>query len=154
SGQAIRVADRIPYGTTGAAAFAASQNGVLVYRNNPQSQTPAVGAAPASSISSAPLLWVDRSGTKVEQAGARSSWAGLDLSPDGKRMAVHRHDPDGGDIWIFESGKDTPSKFTFDASHDNSMPVWSPDGTRIAFASSRSGKWGLYLKQADNTRTE
>jgi dipeptidyl aminopeptidase/acylaminoacyl peptidase len=34
------------------------------------------------------------------------------------------------------------------------MPVWSPDGKRIAFGSRRNGKWGLYVKVADNTRTE
>lgn len=34
------------------------------------------------------------------------------------------------------------------------MPVWSPDGTRIAFGSRRNSKWGLYIKLADNTRAE
>jgi Tol biopolymer transport system component len=34
------------------------------------------------------------------------------------------------------------------------MPVWSPDGTRIAFGSKRAGKWGLYLKLADGTGSE
>jgi dipeptidyl aminopeptidase/acylaminoacyl peptidase len=97
---------------------------------------------------------VDRSGSKVEQAGLVSPWVGVDLSPDGKRAAVHRHDADGGDIWVFETGKDTPSKFTFDAAQDNSMPIWSPDGSRIAFGSRRAGKWGLYIKLADNTRNE
>src|SRR5262249_33109206 len=146
TGEAIRIADRIPYGATGAAAFAASQTGVLIFRNNPPSPTAAGGAANTSGIASAPLLWVDPSGAKLEQAGAQAGWAGLDLPPDGKRAAAHRHDADGGDIWIFESGKDTPSKFTFDATQDNSMPTWSPDGTRIAFGSRRNGKWGLYLK--------
>jgi Tol biopolymer transport system component len=80
---------------------------------------------------------------------------GIDLSPDGRKSAVHRHDAEGsGDIWIFESGVTAPSKFTFDASQDNSNPVWSPDGTSIAFASKRSGKSGLYLKLSDNTRNE
>ena len=48
----------------------------------------------------------------------------------------------------------TPSRFTFDAAQDNSSPVWSPDGSRIAFGSRRNGKWGLYIKLADNTRAE
>jgi Tol biopolymer transport system component len=78
----------------------------------------------------------------------------VDLSPDGKRAAAHRHEADGGDIWIFEAGNRTPSKFTFDASQDNSMPIWSPDGRRIAFGSRRSGKWNLYVKDADNTHSE
>jgi len=151
SGDAVRLADKIPYSSTGAGAFAASQTGVLIYRNTPQSRsTPGL----ASSISSQPLLWVGHSGAKVEQAGAAAGWAGLDLSPDGKRVAAHRHDANGGDIWLFDAGRDTPSPLTFDASQDNSSPVWSPDGKRIAFGSRRNGKWGLYVKAADNTGTE
>src|SRR5262249_10318844 len=46
------------------------------------------------------------------------------------------------------------SRFTFDASQENSSPVWSPDGKQIAFGSKRNGKWGLYVKLADNTRNE
>jgi eukaryotic-like serine/threonine-protein kinase len=57
-------------------------------------------------------------------------------------------------VWLFTAGQSTPSKFTFDASQDNSAPVWSPDGTRIAFASRRNGKSGLYVKLADNSRNE
>ena len=34
------------------------------------------------------------------------------------------------------------------------MPIWSPDGRRLAFGSRRNGKWALYVKVADNTRTE
>ncbi len=151
SGEAIRIADKIPYSTTGAAAFSASQTGVLLFRNNPQLQA---GAAATGAILNAPLVWVDRSGTRIEQAAAPAGWAGLNLSPDGKWTAVHRHDGNGGDIWNFEAGSDTPSRFTFDATQDNSMPVWSPDGRRIAFASRRNGKWGLYVKIADNTRAE
>jgi Tol biopolymer transport system component len=101
----------------------------------------------------APLVWVDRSGKTVQRLGEEAGWFGVDLSPDGKRAAVHRHDDTGGDIWIFEPALANPSKLTFDASQDNSSPIWSADG-RIAFGSRRNGKWGLYMKPADNTGGE
>ena len=34
------------------------------------------------------------------------------------------------------------------------MPVWWPDGKRIAFASVRAGEWGIYVKVADNSASE
>lgn len=34
------------------------------------------------------------------------------------------------------------------------MPVWSHDGTKIAFGSKRNGKWGLYVKSWDGTGPE
>lgn len=40
----------------------------------------------------------------------------------------------------------TTRRLTFDASQENSSPVWSPDSTRVAFASKRNGKWGIYAK--------
>ena len=43
---------------------------------------------------------------------------------------------------------------TFDPNQDNGMPVWSPDGRRIAFQSKRNGKWGLYQKNSDGTGAE
>jgi Tol biopolymer transport system component len=151
SGEPIRVADRIPYGSRGAAAFAGSHTGILLYRNDPLSASTPTSAAATTSV---PLLWIGRSGSKIQDAGAAGGWTGVDLSPDGKRAAGHRHEAEGGDIWIFEAGNTTPSKFTFDAAQDNSMPIWSPDGRRIAFGSRRNGKWGLYVKDADNTRSE
>ncbi len=47
-----------------------------------------------------------------------------------------------------------PAKFTFDAAQDNSAPIWSPDGTHVAFGSHRKEKWGIYVKVADSTKNE
>ena len=34
---------------------------------------------------------------------------------------------------------------------DDILPVWSPDGQRIAFASKRDGNWELYVMNADGS---
>jgi eukaryotic-like serine/threonine-protein kinase len=148
SGEAIRIADKVPFGDKGAGAFAASRNGVLIYRNTPP--VPAGTSAAGTNVLATSLVWVDRTSKTVQKLGTDAGWLGVDLSVDGKRVAVHRHDAEGGDVWIFEPGLANPTKLTFDATQDNSSPIWSADG-RIAFASRRNGKWGLYVKLADNT---
>ena len=102
------------------------------------------------------LTWVDRSGKAIETVGTSSPYIGPDLSPDGKRIAVHRHEGDGGDVWLLESGPSAGTRVTGDGSNkvENSPPLWSPDGTRIVYGSTRNGKGGLYTKRADGTGTE
>jgi eukaryotic-like serine/threonine-protein kinase len=155
AGDAIRLADKLTYDAAGAAAFSASRTGILIYRNTPPptAQT-ASGGAPSGGVYNLPLARVDRSGKKADPLAEPAGWAGVDISPNGKRIAAHRHDADGGDVWIFEPGQSTPAKFTFDATQDNSAPVWTPDGTSMAFGSHRNGKWGIYLKVADSSRNE
>jgi len=155
TGEAIRIADKLPYAASGVAAFSSSSTGVLIFRRSPDPVAQASSSrAPTSSVYSQPLVWVDRFGKKFDQLAPAAGWAGVALSPNGKRVAAHRHDAEGGDVWIFEAGQADPAKFTFDATQDNSSPLWTPDGAQIAFASRRSGKWGLYIKMADNTRNE
>jgi len=49
------------------------------------------------------------------------------------------------DLWIYEVARGLRTRFTFDPRPDNS-PVWSPDGTRVAFSSIRKGDFDLYIK--------
>jgi Tol biopolymer transport system component len=121
----------------GSFAFSISDTGVLAY---------GIGAGNSADLQ---MVWLDRQGKAVGTVGPPGNYRGLDLAPDGQHVAAHRHDGNGGDVWITDASRGTTSRFTLDASQDNSSPIWSPDGTRIVFASLRSGKWGLYVKPSN-----
>src|SRR6516162_3770476 len=112
--------------------------------------------AAAQATQNMKLTWVDRSGKTIETVGTSAPYIGPDLSPDGKRIAVHRHEGETGDVWLLESGPGAGTRYTGDGSNkvENSTPIWAPDETRIAYGSSRNGKGGLYTKRADGTGSE
>ena len=134
------VAEQVAFDGPGAA-FSASENGALAYRTG----------AGAPNLK---LTWIDRMGKPIESIGAPAGYLGPDLSPDGKQVAVHRHEGTGGDVWLVEAAGGKTSRLTFDASQENSSPLWSPDGSRIVFGSRRNGKWGLYQKLSNGTGNE
>jgi Tol biopolymer transport system component len=65
------------------------------------------------------------------------------LSPDGKSVVFSN----GGDIYSMRVGGQNPVNLTNDRSQGNTQPVFSPDGERIAFRSSRDGG-GIFLMGA------
>ena len=140
AGDPFPVAERVESSVfAGVLAFSVSENGVLAY---------GIGPGGAANLQ---MVWLDRQGKPIETLGPPGNYRGLDLAPDGTRVAAHRHDGQGGDIWVSDGRRGTTARLTFDASQDNSSPIWSPDGTRIAFGSFRSGQWGLYQKPSDGT---
>jgi len=160
-GEPIRIADGVPNvsgsnltstNLSGTASFGVSQTGVLIYRiGNGAGNAPQTSSNP---VIDRTLTWIDRAGARIGQVGGPGAYAGVDLSRDDKRVAVHVHEAAGGDSWFFDSDQGRMQRLTFDATQDNSMPIWSPDGARFAFASKRGNKWGLYVKLADGTSKE
>lgn len=61
------------------------------------------------------------------------------ISPDGKQIAFTYK----GDIYKVPAGGGTAVRLTSQPSYE-SVPVWSPDGRQIAFASDRHGR-RIYL---------
>ena len=125
---------------SGGAQFDVSTTGTLVY------------AAGDTLSDTAPMKWLDRTGTLSVLRNAPSSWTNPAFSPDGRLLAVDIHDGAQTDIWIYDWERDTLSRRTFDTA-DDARPVWSPDGTRIAYASRRGGSaaFNLYWQRADGT---
>ncbi len=76
----------------------------------------------------------------AQSSASRPSFATPDLSPDGKEMAF----ASGGDIWAAPaSGGEAHLLITDPA--DESRPLYSPDGTRLAFISTRTGAGDIYV---------
>ena len=58
----------------------------------------------------------------------------------------------GPDIWIYDLKRDLFRQLTFDDAYDT-HPIWTPDGERIVFASTRDGSPGLFAVAADGSTT-
>lgn len=70
----------------------------------------------------------------------------VDIDANAKRIAFastrHRST---SDIYIKSVEGNTITQFTNDLANDV-MPVWSPDGSTIAFCSDRAGNWDIYIQ--------
>jgi Tol biopolymer transport system component len=152
SGDAIRVADEVTSSSSanGQGDFDVSTNGTLIYY---QSAGGPGLIGPQSDGASWQLQWISRNGQDLERAGPYGTYRGFELSPNGRRIAVHRHEPTGGDVIVLEP-RGASLNITVDASRHNSMPIWSPDGSRIVYNSLRDGKWGLYEARSNGTGYE
>jgi serine/threonine protein kinase/Tol biopolymer transport system component len=135
TGDAITLAEQIRQNpNNGLSAFWASGDGTIVYRTG-------------SNTINRKLQWFDRRGRPLGVVGPVAGYRNPELSPDGKRIAVERTDPQtrNGDIWLLDVASGTPNRWTFDPGLDM-YPVWSPTGDQIAFGTSRNGADNLYLK--------
>ena len=125
---------------TGGAQLAVSSEGTLVY-------VPGTAATTAN-----PIDWLTRDGKTSVLRATKADWANPRFSPDGQKLALEISDGKQNDIWVYEWARDTLTQLTFDPGQDR-IPVWTPDGRRIVFASDRAkaGITNLYWVNADGT---
>jgi len=121
----------------GAPQCAFSQDGAFVY---------AAGAA--AGAASTPV-WVDRQG-KIQPVGMpQRAYGTFRLSPDGQRLAIQVLGPGNRDVWVQDLARGTFTRLTLEG--DNSLPLWTPDGGRVVFSSSRGGPPNLFWMPGDGS---
>ncbi len=92
----------------------------------------------AGAVGQSELVWVDRAGRRIGEAGPRGIFNSLSLSPDATSVVYDQAEPRYRTLglWQLDFARGVPSRLTFHSSH-NMFPLWSRDGTRIAFSSLR-----------------
>jgi eukaryotic-like serine/threonine-protein kinase len=138
TGDAVPLVEQVEVKGGGIGNFALSKRGTFVYLPS------GARAEPRRS-----LVWVDRQGREEPINVPPRAYSVPRLSPDGRRVALQAADEEN-DIWIWDLMRQTLTRLTFGAAIDT-LPVWTPDGTRIIFNSTRNGVQNLYWQAADGT---
>jgi len=147
TGEPVRVVEDVMQATeasstmldSGAAQYSFSSKGALVYVPG--------GSYPPLSRS---LVWVDRAGTAEALPLPEGGYSAPRVSPDGQSVAYTAGPRAHRDLWVYDLPRGTARRLTFGSS--NGGPVWSPDGTRLAFPADRGdGVLNLFAIAVDGT---
>jgi len=126
------------------AVFAVSNNGLLA-------------AQTGSGVALSQPIWFDRKGNEVGTVGKPDVYQNISLSPNERSVAVDIADMSSenmnSDVWTVDLQRDSAKRLTFPPSNQV-VPVWSPDASRIMFASNREIHFDLYMKNSDGTQEE
>jgi len=128
---------------TGAAQYSFSATGSLVY------------VAGGVDTYQSRLVWVTRYGAEQPLAAPARAYANPRLYPDGRRAAVGIGEQES-QVWLYDLSRETLTRLTFEG-NSNFLPVWTPDGKRIAFTSykerptNKEGPSNIYWQRADGS---
>jgi Tol biopolymer transport system component/predicted Ser/Thr protein kinase len=145
AGDLFPIAEHVGVGRTLNALFSLSPSGILIYD---------AGGGTQWEISR-PLSWLDREGKLLKTFGSPGI-IDFALSPDEKKLALERRtSPEGfgSDLWVADLEHGTESRLTFNNGTTRAFnPVWSPDGSRIAFEYADRSK--IVLRASNGTGQE
>jgi serine/threonine protein kinase len=131
TGDPVTIADASGTSPGAALGFSISAAGSLAYR--------IAKATPSR------MTWFNRDGSV---SGLGDDLNAPNISPDGRYVAYDRTIDGNRDVWIMDLVRGGTTRFTTNAAIDG-YPVWSPDGSRLAFHSLRKGTFDIWTKRFD-----
>jgi Tol biopolymer transport system component len=151
TGDPVQVIGDVSTGADGRGNFAVSQNGVLLYFQG----VAGVAAVGRGRTANAQWNWATNTNGRAGTAIDAGPYGDMDLSPDGKLIAITKQDTGApaADIWVIDWAKSVSHRVTSDPGNAID-PVWSPEGARIAFTSYRKGNADIYVKNANGVGEE
>ena len=117
-----------------------SVDGTLVYHDLPR-----------GSLHS--LIWLNRRGEKTGELGSGEEVWDLKVSPSGQQVAVTALQDSNRDVWVYDVAQGPRIRVTSDPGVEY-RPSWSPTGEELAYSSTRSGDYDIFLRRADGTGEE
>lgn len=122
--------------------FVVSDFGTLVYLPAPQVE--GTGTL---------LTAVDSSGKATVLPTEARDYSDPRVSPDGRFVAAHLQG-DQNDIWVADVTRGSLTRLSYDVGEDET-PAWSPDGSTVAWAASRTDLVrGVFKRPADGSGNE
>ncbi len=132
TGAPVPVLQGVQYQFANSAQFSIARNGTLAYISGPP-----LGLQNT-------LVSVDRTGRETPLRAPPRGYEDLSVSPNGKLVALTVIGEQQWNIWIFDIQQGTMSRLTFEG--DNRDPIWSADGKRVIYSSTRNGRKGVFWK--------
>ena len=108
-------------------------------------------------INASTIVFYDRSGKRIGGLGERAMYNETVISPDGSRVAVVKADlpNESADVFVLDIASGATTRLTTSARTEFVMaPIWSPDGSKIAYVAMRKGQEGIYMRPANGQGAE
>ena len=99
------------------------------------------------------LVWVDGNGHVDEIPASPRPYLDPAVSPDGRLAVVSVQGP-VQTLWVYDFARRTLTPLTSANVGSSQAPVWTPDGTRLAYRGTRHGFRNLFVRSGDGSDDE
>ena len=129
TGPPSRALEAVVASADGAAQFAVSRSGTVVY-------------VPAGTGDTGRRIVTVDGANETPLAAPPRAYVAPRVSPNGQRVVVAVSD-EAEHLWVYDLAAGASKQLTFAAA--NRTPIWTPDGNRVTFSSNRNGPLNLFV---------